>query len=715
MQSNPTVIALHNVVHICYNLDMNKLRETYENQVLVLRKAAEDYYRDGSDSSVSDEEYDLTLANVTNMGETYGWTEHTDLATQVAGGVSMEAVENKVNHRTRMLSLAKAQDTETLQRFLDKMAVTKSALLVEPKLDGLALVAIYREGKLVQVATRGDSRIGQNVTARARKLNVKGLPKTISYQGELEIRGELFLTSEDFAVAQQLLWKRTKTREKCSEHKTFNCDKHRQYKNARNACSGMILTKDDTKSEGVTLTFATYDVIPISGEGLQKDSYTQLIALAAKEGFITTASFIEDMFDEGDDIPTKIEKFGKLKDTLNFPTDGIVVKIDKLSVRQALGNGEKTPYWAIAYKYEAEMKPTILRDIIRDVGRTGAITYVAVFDEVTLASTEVAKATLNNSRFIQEMDLRLGDTIIVRKANEIIPEVVGVDFSKRAGKTLTPYVAPTTCPECGLGLDTTTSIIWRCENDECAIANVIIHAVNRNNLDIRGLSEKLIEKMYDAKLITDVTDLYNLTVADIAGLDTGRVYSTDERKGEPILVGETTAKELYKNIQASKDRELHRIISSLGVRFLGNTFSRAYAVHFKSFEKFVNATVEELQEIDKVKDKAFAIREGLDKIQSRLDKYRAVGFTNMETVEEVKLSAALAGETVVVTGSVPGYGRNEVKELIAAHGGVAGGSVSGKTTLVVAPKDERDSTKAKKAISLGIAIITPEEFLAKLE
>jgi DNA ligase (NAD+) len=234
-----------------------------------------------------------------------------------------------------------------------------------------------------------------------------------------------------------------------------------------------------------------------------------------------------------------------------------------------------------------------------------------------------------------------------------------------------------------------------------------------------GISSKLIEKLLEANLINDVTDLFKLTVEQIASLETGRFYKIDDEKtgrkaGEPILVGELMAKKHYANIQASKDRELHRIISSLGVRFLGRTFSRSYASHFKSFDKIVNATVEELQGIDKVKDKAVAIRAGFDAIQPLLEKYRKVGFTNMDAVEDVVLGSALTGENVVVTGSVPGYGRNEVKDLIAAHGGVAGSSVSSKTTLLVAPADERDTSKAKKALSLGINIITPEQFLEKL-
>lgn len=700
---------------------MDNLRETYLSKVETLRAAALAYYIDGEDSELTDEEYDLLLMNVTNMGDGYGWEEHVALAEEVAGGSNLGDDADKVTHRTRALSLAKAQDAETLEKFLQKMKEKKATVLLEPKLDGLAMIAIYRDGKLAQVATRGDSRVGQNVTARALQVNIKGMPKTIDYKGELEIRGELFMTSADFVIAQAVR-DRNSIRENCNSteqgHTAKNCKAHsKKYKLPRSAVSGLILSKDDKRIDGATMTFGTYDITPVSGSAAGEVSYTVLLNLATKLGFITTASMIEDMFSAGESIHDRVVKFGQAKNSLDFPTDGIVVKIDSLQMREKIGNSERSPRWAIAYKYEAEIKETVLRDIVRNVGRTGAISYVANFDIVELDGSEVGAATLNNSRFIEALDLHLGDTIMVRKANDIIPEIVSVVFAERKGKNLNAYVAPTTCPKCSEELDTTSSIIWRCENPDCAVANRILHAVSRDNLDMDGISSKLIEKLLEADLINDVTDLYKLTVEQIASLETGRFYAADNKEnkaGDPILVGEIMAKKHFKNIQVTKERELNKIVSSLGVRHLGRTFSAAYAKHFKSFDKIVNASVKELQGIDKVKDKAVAIRAGFDAIAPLLEKYRAVGFTNMDKVEEVVLGSALAGENIVVTGTVPGYGRNDVKALIEAHGGVAGGSVSSKTTLVVAPKDERDSTKAKKAQSLGIKMITPTDFLDML-
>lgn len=714
---------------------MDNLRKNYLTSVETLKQAAQKYYIDGKDSDLTDEEYDLLVLSVNSMGEAYDWTEHSELADAVAAGAQVTGGD-KVKHRERMLSLDKAQDAETLEKFLTKMRDVRASVLLEPKLDGSAIVATYQGGELVQVATRGDSREGQNVTSRALEANIAGLPHSIDYKGHMEVRGEMFMMNDDFITAQKALYQRT-IKADCKQHNRKNCEEHtQQYKNSRNATSGMILSKDKARLEGVTLTFGTYDVIPVSGESVTEDSYTKLLALGTDLGFITAASLFNSLFasegmmknDNGsvtvasptsDTIHDRVEKFGEMKGNVNFPTDGIVVKVDSLAIREKLGAGERAPRWAIAYKYEAEIKETTLRRIVRNVGRTGAISYVAEFDPLELAGSEVGKATLNNSRFIEALDLHIGDTIMVRKANEIIPEIVSVVFTARKGKEgeLTRYIAPATCPNCSEDLDTTSSIIWRCNNPECAVANRIIHAVNRTNLDIDGISSRLIEGLLDNDLINDVTDLYKLTVEQLAEMPTGRFYATDSKEhkeGDPILVGELMAKKHYQNIQESKDRDLNRIISSLGVRFLGKTFSSSYAKHFKSFDKIVNASVAELQGIGKVKDKAIAIRAGFDAMQPLLAKYREVGFLNMDTVEEVVLGSSLAGEIVVVTGTVPDYGRDEVKDLIAAHGGVAGGSVSSKTTLVVAPEDERDTSKAKKAMSLGITIITPEKFLGRL-
>jgi DNA ligase (NAD+) len=674
----------------------NTSRETYLRLISEANTAAKAYYVDGTDSPLTDDQYDILVQEITSLGEANNWTEHEKLVEDVAAGVAVGTGD--VTHRTRMLSLSKAQTEEELKKFIDKLDLHSAKLLLEPKLDGLAIVANYKNGALVQVATRGDSRLGQNVTVRAKQATILGLPHTIPLDGDIEFRGELFITRQNFEVAQ-----------------TFRAKHGRSlYKNPRNAVSGAIQSKDLTRLEGLKLTFGVYDVIHYTADSLtSEDSYTKQLEAAHLAGFITAASLIPDL--AGDTLYEKVVAFGNVRTTIDIPTDGVVVKADSVSLRERLGHSERHPYWAIAYKYEAEVKKTTLLGITRNVGRTGAISYVANLTPVELAETEVAKATLNNARFIQDMDLHIGDTVLVRKANEIIPEIVGVDFVAREGKNLTKYIAPTTCPNCGSALDTTSSIVWRCLNPECAQANRIIHAVSRDHLDIEGLSTSIVERLVEEEFIQDVTDLYTLTSQKLATLPMGRL----KKDGTPVLLGKTTADTLVANIANSKKQPLNRILSSLGVRFMGRTFGRRFALHFTTFDKAVNATVAQMQEVDGVKDKAVEIREGLDAKQALLTKYRAVGFEALTNpvAAAVKAPAAggkLDGQNVVITGGVPGFSRTEAKELIEDNGGVAGSSVSTKTTLLVAPADERETSKAKKATDLGVRIVTPEEFLSIL-
>lgn len=675
---------------------MENLRDTYLT-LITKAEEANAAYRAGDESPLTDEQYDLLIEQLEEIGVANDWDEHLALTTKVAGGLTPENAD--VVHRVRMLSLSKAQNAEDLEKFINRVELHKGTLLLEPKLDGLAIVASYLDGELKQVATRGDSRVGQNITAQAMKARIEGLPKKIDYKGDLEVRGELFITRSNFNIAQHYRQK----------HGREN------YKNPRGAVAGAIQSKDETRLEGLTFTFGAYDYIPYTGEDATAETYTQLLKSAAKYGFITAASLMPEI--KKKTLHEQLEMFGAIRNSLNIPTDGAVVKVDDMALRTTLGSGERHPHWAIAYKYEAEIKETTLLSINRYVGRTGAISYVANVEPVQLSETEVSNATLNNARFISELDLRIGDVVLMRKANEIIPEILSVNLVARTGKNLPRYVAPTTCPKCGKDLDTESSVVWRCQNPECTKAASILHAVSRENLDVEGLSTSLIDRLVEEGYINDVTDLFSLSVQKLAGLPLGRFKkSADGLSTVPITLGEKTAQKIYANIQKSLEQPLNRVLSSLGIRFLGRTFGRRFAAHFKSFDAAVNATVAQMQEVEGVKDKAVVIREELDRKQALLAKYRAVGFAQMvAAVPAAAASAKLTGQSVVVTGSVPGYTRDSVKELIEKHGGNAGSSVSARTTLLVAPADERATSKAKKATDLGIRIVTPEEFLALLK
>jgi len=686
----------------------NTLRDTYLDGISRARAAASAYYNGTADSALSDEQYDTLVEAITELGDNNGWTEHVALVEEVAAGAAVIPANEKVTHTEQMLSLKKAQNDEELNHFITKLGFSEASYVVEPKLDGLAISAIYHRGELTQVATRGDSRVGQNVTRNALKATIAGLPHKLTNVDSFEVRGELFITASKFAEAQV-------KREALTGEK---------YKLGRTAVSGAIQSKSGTDLAYLELTFAAYDALP-TGDGsvlLLEDSYVKRANILEAHGFIPAYTLLPTTVKTAPTILEAVDRFGKLRvEGLDVPTDGIVIKLDSIADRKRLGHGSRHPHWALAYKYEAEVVTTVFKDVVREVGRTGAISYVAQLEPVELDGSVVRKATLNNDQFIANLDLRIGDTVYIRKANDIIPEIIGVELLHRSADAQ-PYVAPTTCPRCGGALNTTDSVIWRCPNPECSVAERITYAVSRDLLDIDGLSSALVAAFLDEGLIEDVTDLFTLTEKQIA--DT-RVAKKDangnfvlNQDGTVRTVGTTTAKKLYAAIQGAKKQTLARILSSLGVRFLGRTFGRRLASHFKNFDKVVNATVSQLQQVEGVKEKAQVMHDEFSKKAALIEKYRQVGFEALSAEVAVAAptggSGKLTGQSVVVTGAVPGYGRNDVKDLIELHGGNAGSSVSTRTTLLVAPADERTSSKAKKALELNIAIVTPEEFLAML-
>lgn len=719
----------------------NTLRDTYLHQIAEAKKAADAYYN-GTDvdteSELTDEQYDLLVESLADLGEQNGWTEHVTLTEEVAAGSTKIPANEAVTHSVRMLSLRKAQNKADLDNFLTKLGYPDSAYIPEAKLDGLAMSVKYVDGKLVQVATRGDSHTGQDITRQATQAGttILGLPKTIPFTGNLEVRGELLITKPEFQKAQAArLAGRTAEeqarRDASNKDYTGNPIFIKPYKNGRNGVSGAIQSKSGDDLKYMTLVFASYDAITEQdGSDLAtEDSYLKRSEILGTFGFTPSYTILPEDIRNAATTYEAVTKFDTIRKEFDYPTDGIVIKLDSLQARADLGIGSRHPHWAIAYKYEAEIVKTTLNDISRDVGRSGAISYRAVLTPVEVSESLVGAATLNNSKFIAALDLRIGDTVLLRKANEIIPEIIGVDYTKRSLDSVA-YEAPTTCPRCGHDLDTTSSIIWRCTNyDNCPGIQqaAIVYAVSRELLEIKGLSESYIEAMVNAGAIHDVTDLYHLTEEQISAIprgkdengnllrNKGKIVDGVEQVGEIRVIGDTVAKTLYEAIQGSKEQPLNRIISSLGIRFTGRTFGLRFAKHFGDFDKIVNATVEQLQEVEGVKEKAVEIVAGFQRKAALIQKYREAGFTAIDNpavnAAPAAASTKLTGQSVVVTGAVPGYGRNEVKELIESHGGRAGSSVSSKTTFLVAPADERETSKAKKATELGVPIFTPTEFL----
>lgn len=695
------------------------VRNDYLDKIEQVKKFSEHYYHK-NESLISDQAYDLIVEEIKRAGEENNWTEHLPLVEEVAAGtVDYEA---DIKHETRMLSLNKVNDKEELAKFIQKANPNSESdfFVIEPKLDGLAFRVFYKNGKREVVSTRGDSYYGKNVTLRANELNIKGLPKTISSKESFEVRGELFVTNENFKNVQEFRRKRQEDYEiekklaKVENRRAKMTKPSEPFSLQRSAVSGSINAKQGTDTTGIILTFGAYDVV-FENSNEQPHTYIESLQFATNNG-IQSASSLMPKLKSSNELD-KIKEFGELREKLSYPTDGAVIKVNSKKVRDSLGSGEKHPNWAAAYKYEEETKPAIIAKIERSVGKSGAISYVGIFKEaVELDGSQVGKATLNNADMIRTLDIRINDTVIVRKANGIIPEVLAVRIADREQNKVSenPYQAPTTCPSCEENLDTKTSIIWRCHNPNCSKLETIVYASSKKNLDVKWLGRSTIETLVEQDKINDVTDLFTMTKEEWENLV---IRQTED--GEPVFYGKLKAEKTIESLHKSLNAPLEKIISSLNIRYVGDTFGRRFAKHFQSFDKFVNTTEDELMTIEGVKTKAGIIIEGLNKNRSLIEKYKQVGFTNLEPhtekIEEKIIDQVLENENIVITGTITGYTRDEIKTLISELGGKVGSKVSSKTTLVVAPENERSTTKAKDAHKLGITIITPEEFLEKIK
>ena len=652
-------------------------REDFLEKVATLKQAAEAYYA-GSEQFITDAEYDLLIDQVEEAAKINGWTEAENLTDKVAAGYT---AGTEITHVKPMLSMAKVKNINDLEAFTNKIGEYK----IEPKLDGLAIGLTYREGKLVGAATRGDGIKGESVLPQIMRHTVKNLPHEIAEQGLITVRGELFMTHADFDAANKERVRRT----------------GQPFANSRNATAGIIRNQKEEDTYAV-LSFAAYDVI-----GMGKESYSEDLEHLDSMGFQTAASLLPKV--EGT-LAEKVASFGMQRNKLDYPVDGIVVKATSLQVREELGEGSKSPNWAMAYKFEDEKKTTMLLSIDRFVGRTGAISYVANFEPVELEGTTVTKATLNNASYIASNNIRIGGEVILQKANQIIPQVV----SGYNNASAPVYVAPTTCPQCGEGLDTTSSVVWRCVNPECSTLQALNFFTGRDFMDIEGLSEATLTRLLESGMVNDPADLYSLSVTDLSNL---KVESGKNSDAEYRFLGEKVAKKLFDEIQKSKTQEFNRVISSLNIRHLGRRLGKRIATAFPSMELLQNATIEDLMKVEGIaKDKAEAIHSGLKARKPLIDKLTSVG-VNMGSGEATELNKTVSkaglewikGKTFVITGA-GSMSRNELSEILEQLGGKAQSSVSSKTDYVIAGNDA--GSKLAKAESLGITVKNIEEVIA---
>ena len=664
---------------------MNKTEA--KKRIKELREKTEYYakkYYDDDKPEISDFEYDMLMVELRNLEKQYPELITKDSLTQKVGGHVKEGFE-KVEHEVSLQSLQDIFSFEELEEFKER--VYKSAkennmdskdvkFVVETKIDGLSAALEYKKGKFVRGATRGNGLVGEDVTENLKTL--KTIPKELPEPIDITVRGEVFIGKKEF--------------EKMNEERELNEEK--TFANARNAAAGSLRQLDSKITAKRPLDIYIFNVQKIEGD-IKFNSHYEELNYLKKLGFNVNPVLIPCK-----DIPEAIkaiEKIGDERENLTFGIDGAVIKVDDLNLREKMGTTTKVPRWAIAYKYPPEKKETLLKDIICQVGRTGAVTPMAILEPVKVAGSTISKTTLHNEDFIKEKDLRVGDTIVVQKAGDVIPEILEVKKEKRTGKE-TPYEMPKVCPVCGAPVVREEGeAVSRCTGIECPAKLVrnIIHFVSRECMNIDGLGEKIIEQLIDKKLINNIADIYYLTFEDIASLKKN---------------GKKFAQNLIDAINASKSNDLYRLIAALGIRHIGVKAAKTLAKKYKTMESLMEASEESLamtEDIGGISAKSLYEFFRQEQTIDLINKLKEANI-NMEAIEEEGADNRFEGMTFVLTGSLEKFTRKDASDLIEKFGGKTSGSVSKKTSYVLA--GEEAGSKLTKAQDLGVTIITEEQF-----
>ena len=650
-----------------YKSEMKHLRET-------LSEAGYRYYV-LDDPIMEDYEYDRQLRRLEELEAEHPEEITPDSPTQRVGGAALDSFQ-QVAHPVPLESLQDVFSPEEVEDFTRRMeeALEHVAYSVEPKVDGLSVALEYRDGIFVQGATRGDGQTGEDVTENLR--TIKSIPMTLPDKlPRLIVRGEVFMPKNVFH-------KLNRQREENGET---------LFANPRNAAAGSLRQLDPKICAKRLLDIRVFNLQ--LAEGRTFSSHSETIAFLASQGFPTIPLKV---MDKAEDVNAEIVRLGGSREELPFDIDGAVVKVDSLSERAAVGSTAKCPRWAIAYKYPPERKPSQVLDIVVQVGRTGVLTPKVVVKPVRLAGTTVTNATLHNQDFIDEKDIRIGDTVVLQKAGEIIPEVVEVLRELRPAGT-EPYHLPKACPVCGAPVERDPEgAFHRCTGAECPaqLHRNLTHFASRDAMDIDGMGPAVMRQLIDRKLVKTPADLYFLTADQLADLD---------------RMGKKSARKAVDAIAASKERGLERLLYALGIRQVGQKAGKILAARFGSFDALSRATEEELTAIDDVGAVTAAyIREWIDSPQSQhlIGRLREAG-VSMEAARQSE-GEQFKGMTFVLTGALEKFTRDEAAALIEARGGKASGSVSKKTTYVVA--GENAGSKLRKANELGIQVLTEEEF-----
>ena len=634
--------------------------------------------------TVSDYEYDLLFRRLLELEEKYPQLITAQSPTQRIGAIPSNSFE-KITHPTPMLSLGNAFSNNELilfdQRVKNILQIDTVQYVVEHKIDGLAINLMYENGKLVKAATRGDGSIGEDVTANIR--TIKAIPLELNAEEVeipefLEVRGEVYLPKKEFI-------RLNKERQANDEALFANC---------RNAAAGSLRQLDPKETAKRYLSAILYGIGEI--KGLNFEYHSAVLDFLSKLGFKTNKEY--QIFSNIDEVMQYCASWSEKKEQLDFDIDGMVIKVNNLKDQKILGYTAKDPRWAIAYKFQPEQGITKIEKIVVNVGRTGAITPLAYLTPVTISGSKISKATLHNEDYIVAKDIRIGDTVIVHKAGEIIPEVVAVKLEERTG-TEVKFVMPQICPECqNPVVKEDNEAAYKCVNPNCPaiLRENFIHFVSRDAMNIEGLGPSVVSMLLDNNLINDVADLYKLTTEELLNLD---------------RIGAKSAENLISAIEKSKQAGLNRLLFALGIRFVGVKAANILANHFKSMKALTKSSLEDLLAINEIGTKiAQSIIAYFNKQENLmlLDKLSEVG-VNMtaKTIERME-QENFQDKIFVLTGNLESFNRKEASLLIEQFGGKVSSAVSKKTDFVVAGTEA--GSKLTKAQELGINIISEEEF-----
>ena len=637
--------------------------------------------------TVSDAEYDQLLRELINLEESFPQLKSPDSPTQRVGGAVLDMFE-KVQHQSPMLSLGNAfgeQDLLDFDRRVRQAVGDQITYVCELKIDGLAVSLRYENGLFIRGATRGDGTIGEDITSNLR--TIKSIPLRLKEPVSIEVRGEVFMPRKSFEALNALKMER-------GEELAAN---------PRNAAAGSLRQLDPKIAASRNLDIFLYNIADVGETGVI--SHSAGLDLLESLGFKTNKERRKCASIE--EVISYVNEWTEQRPNLPYDIDGIVIKVDSLSQQEELGTTAKSPRWAIAYKFPAEEVVTTLKSIELSVGRTGVVTPTAILEPVRVAGTTVQRASLHNEDLIREKDIKIGDQVVVKKAGDIIPEVVNVLVERRTGAE-EEFRMPTHCPECESELvRLEEEVALRCINPKCPaqIREGLIHFVSRTAMNIDGLGEKVISQLFAEQLIEDVADIYKLTFDQLIQLE---------------RMGEKSVNNLIEAIEASKANSLEKLLFGLGIRHVGAKAAKTLAQEFETIDRLALATAEELTAINEIGEKmaeSVVAYFELEEVKELIEELKEAGvntiYNGPKKIAVENIDHFFAGKTIVLTGKLEQLSRNDAKERIEAFGGKVAGSVSKKTDLVIA--GEEAGSKLTKAEQLGIEVWNEERLVEELK